>query len=31
MRTLLAASEKLKKEGISPEVIDLQTIYPYDA
>lgn len=31
MRTLGAVANRLEKEGISCEVIDLQTIYPYDA
>jgi 2-oxoisovalerate dehydrogenase E1 component beta subunit len=31
MRTLVSVASKLKEEGISAEVIDLQTIYPYDA
>jgi pyruvate/2-oxoglutarate/acetoin dehydrogenase E1 component len=31
IRTLVAAASRLRKEGISAEVIDLQTIYPYDA
>ena len=31
MRTLSATANRLEKEGISCEIIDLQTIYPYDA
>ncbi len=31
MRTLQEASDLAKDEGISCEIIDLQTIYPYDA
>lgn len=31
MKTLLVTAKKLEEEGISAEVIDLQTIYPYDA
>ncbi|KRW99189.1 Transketolase, C-terminal/Pyruvate-ferredoxin oxidoreductase, domain II [Pseudocohnilembus persalinus] len=31
IRTLQAAADLAKEEGISCEIIDLQTIYPYDA
>ena len=31
MRTLYSVAKSAKEEGISCEVIDLQTIYPYDA
>ena len=31
MRTLGKVREMAEKDGISCEVIDLQTIYPYDA
>lgn len=31
IRTLNSAAELLEKEGVSVEIIDLQTIYPYDA
>ena len=31
MRTLMTTAKRLEEEGISAEVIDLQTIYPYDA
>lgn len=31
MRPLAAVANRLEKEGISCEIIDLQTIYPYDA
>lgn len=31
IRTLTKAAKLLEKEGISCEIIDLQTIYPYDA
>jgi pyruvate/2-oxoglutarate/acetoin dehydrogenase E1 component len=31
MRTLSKVRELAAKEGISCEIIDLQTIYPYDA
>lgn len=31
MKTIGKAADLLEKEGVSCEVIDLQTIYPYDA
>ena len=31
MRNLVKVSEMLSKDGISAQIIDLQTIYPYDA
>lgn len=31
MRTLHGVAKAAEKEGISCEIIDLQTIYPYDA
>lgn len=30
MRTLYTVRELAQKQGISCEVVDLQTIYPYD-